>query len=1020
MLSKIRNSIVTKTTAIHVFIFAAVSVIVLISVLQSLRVQNRIEGVIDRDVSAILANAHLGRSLNSAFAEANLLLTTFPEKNEYLKVHQSNLKQTLQQQLQVLREDEENEKVRKSLNHFIGVLNPLLDQCVKINSVFSKVRQSEDSLEKELQAVDEILVERTLQRRSDETLILQHLGAMLSVYRETLFRLTIRVDDIKEAFLSGQGNREKINDEVIGIFRDFISNLYLVGTSGRDFVPHGENLLKLADEYQQNVLMLTQVFDEFQTEMRRFQEAQKQVNQVMANFDSEIADTASRIQAEVKDTTRTSLIGIALVSTGILAGLAFLTILIRKMVAPISPLALRARAISLGNYTTDISTDSIQALLADRHDEISELAKDFEEMRVRVQDREKALQDSQSVLTATLESTQEGVLVIDEAGKVSHHNKKFTEIWKIPADLQGMENDDELIDYVLSQLADPEQFRSKIVELYASSKSSDDIIDLIDGRILARFSCPLLKADREAGRVWFFRDITQQRKAEETLKYNFIQLQSIYNRLPVVIWAVDKNGIFTLSEGKELEVLGLKPGQVVGQSIFEIYEGNSLILDYTQRAINGESCEYIAEVMGIYYHTFNTPFYDENNEVLGINGLAINVTEAKKTEEEIRRLRNYLSNIINSMPSVLIGVDDKINVTQWNREAQRLTGISAEVAIGKELQEVFPQLTNEIDQVKDAMQSREVRFESRQSRKEDNKKHYEDITIFPLITNGVDGAVVRIDDVTEKVRLEEIMIQSEKMLTVGGLAAGMAHEINNPMAGMLQSAWVMGSRLKDEFDIEANQKAAEAAGTTLEAIEHFMRARGIHRMINTIVDSGQRVVDVVNNMLSFARKTDEGSSSHDLADLLDKTLALATTDYDLKKQYDFKKIDIVKEYAPDLPSVPCHATKIQQVLLNVFSNGAHAMQASKTENPRLTIKTYADSSSNFACIEIKDNGPGMDESTRKRVFDPFFTTKPQGQGTGLGLSVSYFIITENHNGEMLVETQPGAGAKFIIRLPIKH
>jgi signal transduction histidine kinase len=120
-----------------------------------------------------------------------------------------------------------------------------------------------------------------------------------------------------------------------------------------------------------------------------------------------------------------------------------------------------------------------------------------------------------------------------------------------------------------------------------------------------------------------------------------------------------------------------------------------------------------------------------------------------------------------------------------------------------------------------------------------------------------------------------------------------------------------------------------------------------------------------------------------------------------------------------MPMVPCRESKIQQVLFNILNNGAHAMHTSRTENPRFILRTYVDSNRSMACIEVEDNGPGMEEETCKNAFDPFFTTKQEGDGTGLGLSISYFIITENHNGEMEVESQPGAGAKFIIRLPLE-
>jgi signal transduction histidine kinase len=292
---------------------------------------------------------------------------------------------------------------------------------------------------------------------------------------------------------------------------------------------------------------------------------------------------------------------------------------------------------------------------------------------------------------------------------------------------------------------------------------------------------------------------------------------------------------------------------------------------------------------------------------------------------------------------------------------------------------------------------------------------FEAITISPLTANGVEGAVIRVDDVTEQVRLEEMMIQSEKMLSVGGLAAGMAHEINNPLAGMMQTAGVMAGRIGANFDIPANRKAAREAGTTVAAVARFMELRGIPRMLETINKSGRRVAEIVENMLSFARKSEAAVSTHDLGKLLDKTLELAVTDYDLKKKYDFKRIAIEKHYADPPVCAPCEGTKIQQVLLNILRNGAEAM--GDTASARFILRTRREG--NTAVMEIEDNGPGMDEQTRKRVFEPFFTTKPVGVGTGLGLSVSYFIITENHGGEMDVKSNPGAGATFRVRLPMK-
>ncbi len=287
-------------------------------------------------------------------------------------------------------------------------------------------------------------------------------------------------------------------------------------------------------------------------------------------------------------------------------------------------------------------------------------------------------------------------------------------------------------------------------------------------------------------------------------------------------------------------------------------------------------------------------------------------------------------------------------------------------------------------------------------------------------------------DITERVRIEEMMIQAEKMLSVGGLAAGMAHEINNPLAGIMQNVQVMKNRMSGE--LSKNIAVAEECGTSIETIETYMEKRGMFEMFKSVMESGKRAAKIVNNMLSFSRKSDESFAPHSLSDLFDKTIELAENDYDLKQKFDFRQIEIVREYGRSMSKVTCEGSKIQQVILNILKNGAQAMAKGKgrtsddrqlkaegepeISDSRFTLRVMPDGE--MARIEIEDNGPGMEEETRKRIFEPFFTTKGVGIGTGLGLSVSYFIITENHRGTMEVESAPGKGAKFIIHLPFER
>ena len=386
-----------------------------------------------------------------------------------------------------------------------------------------------------------------------------------------------------------------------------------------------------------------------------------------------------------------------------------------------------------------------------------------------------------------------------------------------------------------------------------------------------------------------------------------------------------------------------------------------------------------------------------------------------QSENNLRNLRNYLSNIINSMPSMLIGVSPDGIITQWNLEAEKVTGCSIEGAIGKHVKDVVPHLANEMDRIHTAISTKQKQTNLKQTHTPDYRDvHYEDITIYPLIADGVEGAVIRIDDVTERVRLEQMMVQSEKMMSVGGLAAGMAHEINNPLAAILGHIHNINRRIFG--NLKQNEAVAAKCDVSLEDVRKYLNARDISKMLDSVQESGHRAATIVSNMLNFSRKSEKLIGSFNLSKLLDKTLELASNDYDLKKQYDFRKIEIVRQYEHDIPNVYCDGNEIQQVFLNLLKNGAEAMAEKDYhgDHPKFILRIKKKDS--MVEVEIEDNGPGMNEKTRLRIFEPFYTTKKVGQGTGLGLSVSYFIITDQHHGTMEVESEPDLWTRFTLRL----
>jgi PAS domain S-box-containing protein len=401
-----------------------------------------------------------------------------------------------------------------------------------------------------------------------------------------------------------------------------------------------------------------------------------------------------------------------------------------------------------------------------------------------------------------------------------------------------------------------------------------------------------------------------------------------------------------------------------------------------------------------------------------LNGMLENlkrdIRQRMEAEARLRATEGSLRDILDSMPSMLIAVDQDGRVTRLNRQTMAMTGLSLDAAEGGFFEDIFPDSPVRSREILDAMARNAPHKVAKVPQIREGATFFYDVTIYPLVSGGMRGAVIRLDDVTERVQLEEMMIQSEKMLSVGGLAAGMAHEINNPLAGILQNLQVLRNRLTE--DLPANRAVAEELGFGLTQLREYLERRGCARMLDSIAESGQRAAKIVANMLSFSRKSTSRLASVDVRALLDRTVELASNDYNLKKQYDFRRIDIVREYENDTPLVPCEESKIQQVFFNLIQNGAQAMSVAGTANPRFVFRVRRDGEN--LRVEIEDNGPGMAEDVRRRIFEPFFTTKAVGEGTGLGLSVSYFIVVENHGGALEVDSAPGKGTVFTMTLPI--
>jgi polar amino acid transport system substrate-binding protein len=373
--------------------------------------------------------------------------------------------------------------------------------------------------------------------------------------------------------------------------------------------------------------------------------------------------------------------------------------------------------------------------------------------------------------------------------------------------------------------------------------------------------------------------------------------------------------------------------------------------------------------------------------------------------------------ILCHLPMALIGIDAMQTVNRWNFKAMELTGICCDDSIGKPLPEAIPELRPYIGDICKTLDSGSPWSGSRISLEFAGKTFVFDIHCIPDASEQ-GGGVILLEDITIRVNLEEAIMQSDKITSVGCLAAGMAHEINNPLAGILINAEVLKRRLTEPT--QSNQHAANINHLDYNHLQNYFKHREISTIIRDIQSSAEKASELIRNMLGFMHCSEPDLTYNHLPCILDEAQELVSVDYQIARGYDFKKIKVVKIVDDTLPKVLCDKNRIKQVFVNLLKNSADAFltDSSLTEDPKIEICLRPEHGK--IRIDITDNGPGIPSEIQERIFEPFFSTKPLGQGTGLGLWICYLIITATHGGKIHVESEEGRGTRFSIWLKSKQ
>ncbi|HEY2462196.1 MAG TPA: ATP-binding protein [Candidatus Acidoferrum sp.] len=345
---------------------------------------------------------------------------------------------------------------------------------------------------------------------------------------------------------------------------------------------------------------------------------------------------------------------------------------------------------------------------------------------------------------------------------------------------------------------------------------------------------------------------------------------------------------------------------------------------------------------------------------------------------EIARLKDFSENIVESLNVGVLAVDLGGMVESWNTRMEQLFGVTRQEAVGRPLPSLLPEeLALEVAARKDAEQITGI---YKQRLHHHGKALTLNVSITPLVSKSGEriGRLMLFDDVTHRERMQEQMTQTEKLTSLGLLAAGVAHEVNTPLAVISNYIQMLAKQMP-----EGDPR---------------------HAIIEKIIKQTFRASEIVNNLLNFSRTGAAELADVDVNLVVEETLSLVA--HPMKTS----QIQVVKQLGETLPAVRGSANKLQQVFLNLFLNARDAMPS----GGMLEVRTAAHNGS--VEIEIVDTGAGIPREDIHRIFDPFFTTKPTGRGTGLGLSVSYGIIKE-HAGKIDVRSTPGKGTSFHVEFP---
>ncbi|WP_432664136.1 PAS domain-containing sensor histidine kinase [Wukongibacter baidiensis] len=621
---------------------------------------------------------------------------------------------------------------------------------------------------------------------------------------------------------------------------------------------------------------------------------------------------------------------------------------------------------------------------------------------------------NKEVLHTILDSIHDGVLVVDNDKNIIHANKRFQEMWKIPDEIFNNNNNSEIfLNYVLDQLANPEEFTAKVEVLYQSDSDSLDNIEFKDGRIFDRFTKPLLIDNTVRGRVWSFKDITLFKENEKKLKDKIAFQHKFINTIPNPAFIKDIDGKYIDCNTAYEKFLGKSKEAILNKGLYEVFP-KELADKYSEK----DRELFKNRGVQVYEHTmshadgtmhdvlFNkASFTDADGNIAGLVGVFSDITEKKMIEKALYRSKERYRNLFQYSPNAIV-VHSEGNIIFANQAAANLSGVShINKLIGRSIYDFahvdFHEIVKErISQIK-KYKKNVLPYEQKLVRYDGTVIDVEVTTSYFIHEDKVACQTI-VRDITKRKKEEKLRKETENKLNEAiehnklttEFFANISHEFKTPLNIMLGTFQLLILTLKIEEKENYNTNS--------------------YKKIKIMQQNCYRLLRLVNNLIDIT-KIDSGyfklnATNLNIVSLIENiTLSVAEyiQDKDIKLVFDTNIEEKLMAVDPD---------SIERIILNLLSN------AVKFTSPGGIIKVTVESKNQILKVSVKDSGIGIPCDKKDIIFDRFrqvdklLTRKQEGSGIGLSLVKS---LVEMHDGKISVKSFEGVGTEFILEFPIK-